>query len=301
VDFFIKWNLKIIFVFCNEFAKLHHCVVPKCNNLKIMFSSIRVIFVIGLALSIMSATMPTVEPTKAVKKNLIKTVCLDAGHGGKDPGCLGPAGAREGKVTLKIILEVGKRLKAEYPDMKVIYTRDTDEFIELFERADIANRNKADLFISVHCNAALNKSAYGTETYTMGLHKTDGNLNVAKRENSVILQEKDYQTSYNGFDPSSPLAHIMMANYQSAFMANSVKFASHVEDEFSKTFKRKSFGVKQAGFLVIWRTAMPSVLVETGFLTNPTEEEYLNSEKGQAEVADAITTAFKKYKDEIEK
>lgn len=276
-------------------------MVPKCNYQKIMFSSIRVIFVIGLALSITSANMPERTPTQAAKKNLIKTVCLDAGHGGKDPGCLGPAGAREGKVTLKIILELGKRLKAEYPDMKVIYTRDTDEFIELFERADIANRNKADLFISVHCNAAVNKSAYGTETYTMGLHKTDGNLNVAKRENSVILQEKDYQTSYNGFDPSSPLAHIMMANYQSAFMANSVKFASHVEDEFSKTFKRKSFGVKQAGFLVIWRTAMPSVLVETGFLTNPTEEEYLNSEKGQAEVADAITTAFKKYKDEIEK
>jgi len=276
-------------------------LVPKCNYQKIMFSSIRVIFVIGLALSITSANMPERTPTQAAKKNLIKTVCLDAGHGGKDPGCLGPAGAREGKVTLKIILELGKRLKAEYPDMKVIYTRDTDEFIELFERADIANRNKADLFISVHCNAAVNKSAYGTETYTMGLHKTDGNLNVAKRENSVILQEKDYQTSYNGFDPSSPLAHIMMANYQSAFMANSVKFASHVEDEFSKTFKRKSFGVKQAGFLVIWRTAMPSVLVETGFLTNPTEEEYLNSEKGQAEVADAITTAFKKYKDEIEK
>lgn len=276
-------------------------MVPKCNYQKIMFSSIRVIFVIGLALSITSANMRERTPTQAAKKNLIKTVCLDAGHGGKDPGCLGPAGAREGKVTLKIILELGKRLKAEYPDMKVIYTRDTDEFIELFERADIANRNKADLFISVHCNAAVNKSAYGTETYTMGLHKTDGNLNVAKRENSVILQEKDYQTSYNGFDPSSPLAHIMMANYQSAFMANSVKFASHVEDEFSKTFKRKSFGVKQAGFLVIWRTAMPSVLVETGFLTNPTEEEYLNSEKGQAEVADAITTAFKKYKDEIEK
>jgi N-acetylmuramoyl-L-alanine amidase len=135
----------------------------------------------------------------------------------------------------------------------------------------------------------------------MGLHKTDGNLNVAKRENSVILQEKDYQTAYNGFDPSSPLAHIMMANYQSAFMANSVRVDSHVENELSKTYKRNSFGVKQAGFLVIWRTAMPSVLVETGFLTNPTEEEYLNSEKGQGEVANAITAAFKKYKDEIEK
>ena len=268
---------------------------------KLMFLTIRVIFIVALFLGIGSVQAEPKATTNPPKKNIIRTVCLDAGHGGKDPGCLGPKGAREGKVTLKIILELGRRLKAEYPDLKIIYTRDTDEFIELFERADIANRNKADLFISVHCNAALNKSAYGTETYTMGLHKTDGNLNVAKRENSVILQEKDYQTVYNGFDPNSPLAHIMMANYQSAFMASSVKFASLVEDQFSKTYKRKSFGVKQAGFLVIWRTAMPSVLIETGFLTNAEEEEYLNSAHGQSQVAEAITTAFKKYKEDIEK
>ena len=266
-----------------------------------MVSLIRVVCFLGIFLSISSEVVHASEPLPTVKRNAIRTVCLDAGHGGKDPGCLGPTGAREGKVTLKIILEVGRKLKAAYPDLKIVYTRDTDEFIELFERADIANRNKADLFISVHCNAAVNKGAYGTETYTMGLHKTDGNLNVAKRENSVILQEKDYQATYNGFDPNSPLAHIMMANYQSAFMASSVKFAALVEEEFTKTHKRKSFGVKQAGFLVIWRTAMPSVLVETGFLTNPQEEEYLNSENGQSEVATAITTAFKKYKEEIEK
>lgn len=241
------------------------------------------------------------EPVKTAKKNVLKTVCLDAGHGGKDPGCHGPKGNQEGKVTLKIILEVGRQLKNLYPDLKIVYTRDTDTFVELSERANIANRNKADLFISVHCNAAPNKAAYGTETYTMGLHKTDGNLNVAKRENSVILQEKDYENTYGGFDPTSPLSHIMMANYQSAFMANSVKFASFVENHFAKTYNRKSFGVKQAGFLVIWRTAMPSVLVETGFLTNPEEEEYLASEKGQAEVADAIVRAFKQYKEDIEK
>jgi N-acetylmuramoyl-L-alanine amidase len=135
----------------------------------------------------------------------------------------------------------------------------------------------------------------------MGLHKTDGNLNVAKRENSVILQEKDYQTAYSGFDPNSPLAHIMMANYQSAFMASSVKFASKVEEQFMKNYQRKSFGVKQAGFLVIWRTAMPSVLIETGFLTNPEEENYLASEKGQKEVAEGIAKAFKQYKEEIER
>jgi len=241
------------------------------------------------------------EPIKTSKKNLLKTVCLDAGHGGKDPGCHGPKGNQEGKVTLKIILEVGKLLKATYPDLKVVYTRDTDTFIELSERANIANRNKADLFISVHCNAALNKSVYGTETYTMGLHKSDGNLNVAKRENAVILQEKDYENTYGGFDPNSPLSYIMMVNYQSAFMANSVKFASFVENNFAKTYNRKSFGVKQAGFLVIWRTAMPSVLVETGFLTNPEEEDYLSSEKGQQEVSDAIVKAFKQYKEDLEK
>jgi N-acetylmuramoyl-L-alanine amidase len=266
-----------------------------------MFSAFRLIFVVSLAIVQFTALAEITNPISGPKKNILKTVCLDAGHGGKDPGCLGPKGSHEGIVTLKIILALGKKLKQEYPDLKVIYTRETDDFIELNERANIANRNKADLFISVHCNAAANKAAYGTETYTMGLHKTDGNLNVAKRENSVILQEKDYQTAYNGFDPSSPLAHIMMANYQSAFMASSVKFASKVEEQFSKTYQRKSFGVKQAGFLVIWRTAMPSVLVETGFLTNPDEEGYLSSEKGQQEVADAITTAFKQYKEEIEK
>jgi N-acetylmuramoyl-L-alanine amidase len=252
-------------------------------------------------LLISSAVYSASEPNKSAKKNLVRTICLDAGHGGKDPGCMGSKGTQEGKVTLKIILEVGRLLKEYFPELKVIYTRDTDEFIELNERANIANRNKADLFISVHCNSAPNKGAFGTETYTMGLHKTDGNLNVAKRENSVILQEKDYQTAYNGFDPSSPLAHIMMANYQSAFMASSVRFASKIENQFSKVYNRKSFGVKQAGFLVIWRTAMPSVLIESGFLTNPEEEEYLNSEYGQAEVAEGIVRAFKQYKDEIEK
>lgn len=234
-------------------------------------------------------------------KNVLKTICLDAGHGGKDPGALGKGGAREGLVTLAIILELGKQLKEELPDLNVIYTRKTDVFVDLFERANIANRNKADLFISVHCNASVNRNAYGTETYTMGLHKTEGNLNVAKRENSVILQEKDYQSNYEGFDPSSPLAHIMLANYQSAFMVNSINFASMVQDNFENMNARKNLGVKQAGFIVIWRTAMPSVLVETGFITNEKEEAYLNSEEGHKEIAKAIVEAVKKYKAEIEK
>lgn len=232
-------------------------------------------------------------------KTLVKTICLDAGHGGKDPGAIGK-NSREADNTLKIILELGKQLKEEMPDLNIIYTRKTNVFVDLFERAEIANRNKADLFISVHCNAAANKNAYGTETYTMGLHKTDGNLNVAKRENSVILQEKDYESKYEGFDPSSPLAHIMLANFQSAYMANSIKFASYVQENFEKKNGRRNLGVKQAGFIVIWRTAMPSVLVETGFITNASDEAFISSANGQKEIASSIVDAVKKYKKEIE-
>ncbi len=231
---------------------------------------------------------------------VLKTICLDAGHGGKDPGALGKAGGREGIITLEIILELGKQLQEAMPDLNIIYTRKTNVFVDLFERANIANRNKADLFISVHCNASVNRNAYGTETYTMGLHKTEGNLNVAKRENSVILQEKDYETNYQGFDPSSPLAHIMLANFQSAFMASSINFASMVQENFEKNNGRRNLGVKQAGFIVIWRTAMPSVLVETGFITNANEEAYLKSSSGQKEIAKSIVDAVKKYRAELE-
>ena len=229
----------------------------------------------------------------------LKTVVLDAGHGGRDPGCHG-ANYNESKIALKIILLVGEKIKAEFPEVRVLYTRMKDVKIDLHERSAIANRNKADLFISVHCNSHPSSKFVGTETYTMGLHKTNENLDVAKRENSVILQETNYKKTYNGFDPSSPLAHIMMANYQNAFMTNSIKLASKVERQFKKHDNRTSYGVKQAGFLVLWETAMPSVLIETGFLTNPEEEKYLASAEGQNEVANSIVKAFKLYKEEIE-
>ena len=163
--------------------------------------------------------------------NRIKTIVLDAGHGGKDPGCHG-ANHNESIIALKIILAVGEKIKAAYPKVKVLYTRMKDVKIDLHERSAIANRNRADLFISVHCNSHPSAKFAGTETYTMGLHKTNENLNVAKRENSVILQEDDYKNTYNGFNPNSPLAHIMMANYQNAFMTNSIKLASKVEEKF---------------------------------------------------------------------
>ena len=230
----------------------------------------------------------------------LRTVVLDAGHGGKDPGCVGRT-SRESRIVLKIALKVGQRIKQEMPGVRVIYTRSTDKFIELRERSNIANRNKADLFISIHCNASPSSSrVYGTETYTMGLHKTNGNLDVAKRENAVIKKEENYQETYKGFDPDSPLAHIMLANYQHAFMNSSIDFAQKVEYCFKKYADRSSRGVKQAGFLVLWRTTMPSVLIETGYLTNPNEERYLASEAGQDEISASIVQAFKAYKHEVD-
>ncbi len=230
----------------------------------------------------------------------LKTIVLDAGHGGKDPGCRGVDGNYEKKIALKIVLALGKKIKAQYPDIKVYYTRQKDVFVNLHERSAIANRNKADLFISIHCNSNPVSSLHGTETYTMGLHKTNENLDVAKRENSVILKEDNYKQIYKGFDPSSPLAHIMMANYQNAFMQNSLKLAQKVERQFKKVTNRNSYGVKQAGFLVLWETAMPSILIESGFLSNASEEEYLATSHGQEESADAIFKALKAYKEEIE-
>ncbi|KAA9346808.1 N-acetylmuramoyl-L-alanine amidase family protein [Larkinella humicola] len=235
-----------------------------------------------------------------IRPGRLRTVVLDPGHGGKDPGTMTKRN-RESRIVLKIALELGRRIKEELPGVKVIYTRSTDVFIELNERSAIANRNKADLFISIHVNASPSSSRVnGTETYTMGLHKTNGNLDVAKRENAVILKESNYKENYQGFDPDSPLAHIMLANYQHAFMNSSVDFAQKVEWSFKKNAERPSRGVKQAGFLVLWRTTMPSVLVETGYITNPDEERYLASEEGQDALANAIFRAFKAYKDEVD-
>lgn len=267
---------------------------------KIMLNSVKALLVVGILAILTSFRTWQEDSIPSSNRTRIRTVCLDAGHGGKDPGCIGATGIHESKIALRVILELGKKLEAEYPNLKVIYTRKKDVFIDLHERSAIANRNKADLFISVHCNSHPSSKFFGTETYTMGLHKTEGNLDVAKRENSVILQETDYKRKYKGFDPNSPLAHIMMANFQNAFMANSIKFAQKVERQFKKTSDRKSYGVKQAGFLVLWETAMPSVLVEAGFLTNRDEEKYLNTENGQEEVAEAIAKAFRQYKEEIE-
>lgn len=232
--------------------------------------------------------------------NQVRTIVLDAGHGGKDPGTHGKY-AKEKTINLALILKLGRKIKSKHPTVRVIYTRSADHFVDLYERGAIANRNRADLFISIHCNASPSSShVHGTETYTLGLHRTKSNLDVARRENAVILQEKNYQQTYKGFDPNSPLATIMLANYQHAFMGSSIDFAEKIERSFRANASRKSNGVKQAGFIVLWKATMPSVLIETGYLTNPDEENFLRSEDGQGEIAEAIYKAFARYKQEIE-
>ncbi len=226
----------------------------------------------------------------------IKTVVIDAGHGGKDPGCHG-ASAQEKHVCLSMALMLGDMIKKNYPDIKVVYTRDKDVFVELGERAKIANQNNADLFICIHANAA-SPQAYGTETYVLGLHRTESQQQVAERENSIIHLEDDGGAKYKDFD-MSPDAIIARQIQLSVFLDQSINFASKLQYEF-KTIGRHDRGVKQAGFLVLYKTTMPSVLIETGFLTNPTEEKFLASPETQRVMANSMFTAFKKYKNELE-
>lgn len=229
----------------------------------------------------------------------LRTVVIDPGHGGLDDGTSGKI-SKEKDIALAISLKVGNLIKENIPGINIIYTRDSDVFIPLNERADIANRNNADLFMSIHCNGNTNINASGTETYAMGLHKSEGNLEVAKKENAAILYEEDYSTKYEGFDPNSTESYIIFTFLQNTFLQQSLNYASFVQDQFETRAQRKNRGVKQAGFLVLWKTTMPSVLIEVGFLTNPKEELYLVSNEGQDYIASAIYRAFKDYKKAIE-
>jgi len=229
----------------------------------------------------------------------VKIICIDAGHGGHDGGCQGP-NSKEKDVALAIALKLGKYIEDNFDNVKVVYTRTTDVYLKLWERADVANKAKADLFICIHANAADNKGALGTETFVMGLHKTEANLNVAKRENSAILLEDDYKTKYEDFDPNSPESYIVLTMRQNAFIEQSLSFASKIQTQFTDKVGRKNRGVKQAGFLVLHQTSMPSVLIETGFLTNVEEEKFLTSGIGQDYLSSAIYRAFKDYKYELE-
>lgn len=221
-------------------------------------------------------------------------VVIDAGHGGHDPGALGKH-SKEKEIALSIALKIGKQINSIDPTIHVIYTRKKDVFIPLHQRISLANKEKADLFISIHCNYVDNPHVCGTETFVMGLHRAEENLNVAKRENSAVLLESGYENNYEGYDPNSPIGHILLSMFQNIFLENSIELASNVESYLAKRKKTKSRGVKQAGFVVLRQATMPSILVETGFLSNPKEEAYLMSEKGQKEMSNSIGKGIISY------
>ena len=226
------------------------------------------------------------------------TLVLDAGHGGKDPGALGKYG-KEKNINLAVALAVGRLVEQNLKDVSVVYTRKTDVFIELDERAHIANKAKADLFVSIHTNALAGtrpKQLAGAETYTLGMHRAADNLAVAKRENSVISLEADYENRYEGFDPKSAESYIIFEFMQDRNMEKSVKMAQLVQQQF-RTGGRPDKGVHQAGFLVLRATSMPSCLIELGYITTASEETYLTSDRGVTQMADAIYRAIKKYKE----
>lgn len=255
----------------------------------------RHILYIGICLGLLTSPFCT---GSAEAKDFV--VVIDAGHGGHDPGAIGKI-SKEKNINLNVALKLGKQIQKSCPDVKVVYTRTRDVFIPLNRRAEIANNAKADLFISVHTNAlANNRTAKGASTWTLGLAKSDANLEVAKRENSVILYESDYKTRYAGFNPNSAESYIIFEFMQDKYMSQSVHLASLVQKHFRNTCRRVDRGVHQAGFLVLKASAMPSILVELGFISTPEEERYLNSDAGTTTLANGIFRAFLAYKREQE-
>ena len=228
------------------------------------------------------------------------TVVLDAGHGGNDAGAVG-AFSKEKNINLKYTLELGDLIKKNHPDVKVIYTRNKDVFVNLNERARIANRAKADLFISIHTNASKNKSANGMETFTLGVSRSKENMEVAMLENSVILLEDDYEKKYEGFDPNSTDSYIMFEFMKDQYMDRSISCADLIQQNMINASKRNNRGVRQAGFLVLRATTMPSILIELGFISNKEEEKFLNNSDNQTKICKAIYQAFTDYKHNIDR
>jgi len=252
------------------------------------------IWLIGLTLW---PVMACGQPAGEVRE--LQTVVIDPGHGGNDPGAVA-AGIREKDLVLDVSLRLGRMISEAYPGVKVHYTRSKDVFIPLHARASAAVRHKADLFISVHANWVSQTSVGGTETFTLGLHRSQENLEVAKKENSVILLEEDYSTNYEGFNPNETESYIMFENMQSEYQSQSISLAAHIQEEFTRHLRLHNRGVKQAGFLVLRQITMPGVLVEIGFISNPTERKFLVSEEGKRKVAESLFKAFKTYKKEID-
>jgi N-acetylmuramoyl-L-alanine amidase len=227
--------------------------------------------------------------------NAVDHIVLDPGHGGRDPGALGRS-SKEKDIALKISLMVEKSFKDNYPGIKVELTRRTDVFVGLMERAEFANTRNADLFISIHLNANTSTAPHGSETYALGLHRTPEQFEVMRRENGSILLEENHQQTYEGFDPNSEEATIIFRLRQHAFLRQSLDLAARIENQFKINTQRTSRGVKQAGYLVLWKTTMPAVLVETGFISNPSDETFLNSAEGQRYIANSIYKAVLEYR-----
>lgn len=234
----------------------------------------------------------------AQSKHSLTKVVIDAGHGGKDPGAVGLK-AQEKDIVLDVALRLGKLINDSLPDVSTIYTRDKDVFVPLNERATIANKSGADLFISIHANASADKKIYGAESYVLGLHRSKDNLEVAQKENSVIVMEDDYSSKYEGFDPNSSESYIIFELMQNRYLDQSIMMAINTQKFFTSS-NREDRGVKQAGFLVLRQTSMPSVLVELGFISNAQEELYLNSDEGKAELALSLYNSFKIYKEQYD-
>ena len=232
-------------------------------------------------------------------KDGITKIVIDAGHGGEDPGALGSKG-KEKDVTLIVALELGKLITENCPDVEVIYTRKTDVFIPLYNRSKIANDKHADLFISIHCNSSDNKSANGVETFVMGLHKTESNLEVARKENAAMLLEKDYKNTYGNFNPNSPESYVIFSLYSNAYLESSVQLASKVQKNLLKCTHFRDRQVQQAGFWVLHKVAMPSILVELGFISNKNEEAQLLDPTFQKALAASLCNAFIEYKNQVE-
>ena len=232
-------------------------------------------------------------------KDGISRIVIDAGHGGEDPGAVGSKG-KEKDVTLAVALEVGKLISENCPDVDVIYTRKTDVFIPLYNRSKIANDKHADLFISIHCNSSDNKSANGVETFVMGLHKSESSLDVARKENAAMLLEKDYQNKYGDFNPNSPESYVIFSLYSSAYLQSSVQLASKVQKNLLKCTHFRDRQVQQAGFWVLHKVAMPSILVELCFISNKNEEAQLLDPTFQKALAASICNAFIEYKNQVE-
>lgn len=260
-------------------------------------------WVICAALSLAAAVMPDARAAgrddgRTVDAKVNKVV-IDMGHGGKDPGCVSGKNY-EKDVTLGIGLKLGDYIKTNFPEVEVIYTRTTDRYVELVDRGKIANNAGADLFISIHINSATTSSARGTSTYVMGMDKTNKNLEVAMRENDVVTYEEDYSTKYEGYNPGDPASYIMFSLMQYAYRDQSIMFAELVQKHFKQDLPMPDRGTREAPFLVLWRTSMPSVLTEVGFMSNATDRAYITTEKGQREAARSLFNAFSEYKSLVE-